>query len=195
MFVSSSHKFVFFHVPKTGGSSITAALAGTSDVTGRGWQARFHVNGMHSVYEEVRGTLRADYPKHLVFAFFRNPWSRALSLYKHAHDDGESLVEYFERWKNGTCRGRNNRDLNCDPQVSFIVPDACDFVGRFERLEEDFVRLCGQLDIKCELGHLNRNRTDPTDHVNWRSAYTSQDQVDIVAECFADDVRLLGYEF
>ncbi len=75
------------------------------------------------------------------------------------------------------------------------MPDACDFVGRFEHLEDDFVRLCGQLDITCELGHLNRNRKDPTDHVNWRSAYTSQDQVDIVAECFADDVRLLGYEF
>ena len=49
MIISDSHKFVFHHVPKTGGSSITAALApycrnyeGVIPEETHGWQFEFH---------------------------------------------------------------------------------------------------------------------------------------------------------
>lgn len=55
MLVSSKYRFVFIHVPKTGGSSITAALAPYLDdpkpvdpSQKRGWQIKHHVGKMHA---------------------------------------------------------------------------------------------------------------------------------------------------
>ena len=81
MLVSDSHKFVFHHVPKTAGSSITAALApycnlwkGTLPEDKHGWQVKFHNVGLHLPVKEVINSV-SDYPReYYSFAFVRNPF-------------------------------------------------------------------------------------------------------------------------
>ena len=69
MNVSRTHQCVFFHVPRTGGSSIEA-LNWWDEWTGHFPAAR-----------EL-----ADRPTYFSFAFVRNPWDRFVSLYHYFAD-------------------------------------------------------------------------------------------------------------
>ncbi|WP_190287947.1 sulfotransferase family 2 domain-containing protein [Marichromatium sp. AB31] len=90
MLLSHHRRFVYFHIPKTGGSSLTsvfrddldtrASLAGL-DARAPGWQDRCHFDGrQHSTYRD-NARLLARYPDYFRFAFVRNPWDLALSWY------------------------------------------------------------------------------------------------------------------
>ena len=88
MIISDSHKFVFHHIPKTGGSSITAALAPYSrnyagvvppDDTPQ-WQMAFHQP--HWMHHPVSGYEAGDIPEgYFSFAFVRNPFDAVVSAY------------------------------------------------------------------------------------------------------------------
>ena len=64
-----------------------------------------------------------------------------------------------------------------------------DFIGRFERLEEDFKKLCGKIGLNVSLPHLNQSQ-----HRDYRSYYTPELR-DRVGEFFKRDVELFGYTF
>ena len=95
MLISDSHKFVFHHIPKTGGSSITAALAPyCRNYEGEipteesfGWQTRFH--HPYYMHHPVRGFESGDIPEgYYSFAFVRNPFEAVvclLGILRHSH--------------------------------------------------------------------------------------------------------------
>ena len=114
MLISDSHKFVFHHVPKTGGSSITAALAPycrnyegvvPPDDTPK-WQMAFHQP--HWMHHPVSGYVAGDIPEgYYSFAFVRNPFDAVVSAwnpekFKYFDEfvDHEIFtgVEYAARW-------------------------------------------------------------------------------------------------
>ncbi len=99
--VSDEYKFVFVHVPKTGGTSITEALVkahgcelakpsgyykhkGLGRSRGKDIPAQFRPNGieLHDPYSVIC----EKYPKakdYRVLAMVRNPWERIYSFYWH----------------------------------------------------------------------------------------------------------------
>ena len=61
MIISDSHKFIFHHLPKTAGTSITVALApycnkweGALPEQTHGWQVKLHRVGMHTMLRELK---------------------------------------------------------------------------------------------------------------------------------------------
>jgi hypothetical protein len=64
-----------------------------------------------------------------------------------------------------------------------------DFVGRFERIEDDFSRAMNRIGIEEHLPHRN-----PTDHRDFRSYYTP-DTAELIGELYKKDVEEFNYEF
>ncbi|MEM9498682.1 MAG: sulfotransferase family 2 domain-containing protein, partial [Pseudomonadota bacterium] len=97
MYISSGRRFVFVHIPKTGGTSMTRALesrAMADDLpigdTPKARQRRRRLKGIdsagrlwkHSTLADIDGLVAKSFiDDALVVSMVRNPWDRVFSLY------------------------------------------------------------------------------------------------------------------
>ena len=202
MVISSDLNFLFIHIQKTGGTSISAALhQAAPDAVASfnhlfpGWNA---YKKTHVFASTLQPHLDEQWHSLFKFAFVRNPWDRLVSWYSMCISRPNSPFMYY------VCRNAptfqhfvdltsgiaarttfNQVDYISDRQGNVIV----DFVGRYETLASDFAALSKKLGINVALPWLNRGRRTP-----YRQYYTSATR-DIVAERFQRDIRLFGYTF
>lgn len=217
MLISYSHKFIFFHVAKVAGLSIRDALKdyvqepekfkirrppkisnGKPNPLYEMWQSAL----LHAKAEDVKKELPADlYNGSYKFAFVRNPWDWQVSMYhfilkEHSHTRHELVksmggFEQYLEWIVQTdrpyARGATKfqKDMITDGDGNLII----DFIGRYERLEDDFAHICKVAEIKAELPKLNR-----TIHRDYRSYYNEKTKK-IVSDHFRADIELLHYTF
>ena len=64
-----------------------------------------------------------------------------------------------------------------------------DFIGYYEHLQEDFVKVCERLEIRADLPRVNASV-----HRDYRLCYTAATR-DLVAKHFRRDIELFGYDF
>ena len=185
-----AEKFVFIHVPKTGGQSIHAAIG-----------ARINPpmdNPRFLVDAEGRFT----------FAFVRNPWARMVSFYRYlcqrpltisdTHNQAELREMGFIAWLTGEPfwipqdklrGGRKLLPIQQRPQLWWA--DGCDFIGQFENIEQDFAEACILAGIK----HPSRlPRLNATTGNDLRAEYDDASR-EFVAQHFAPDIERFGYGF
>ena len=130
-------KILFIRIPKTGSTSIGAAL---NTPTGHETLGYFQERGDSYDYS---------------FAFVRNTYTRLVSWYRHeyGHD-----VKGFRKWVQQGCHVRWDRDWiagwqdnNPMDQMLYIKNKEgkidVDFIGFFENIKEDYLEVCNQLDI------------------------------------------------
>jgi hypothetical protein len=158
--------FVFVHIPKTGGTSISAALG---------------IWPSHVTARDLR--LDPDSSGKFSFAFVRNPWDRIVS-YAHSLRGRKKKNVWHQPDR-----------LVLRPQVDYIMDEAgqplVDFIGRFERLTEGFEMICDRIGIPTpDLPHLNRaaHRQHYRDYLDERARET-------IAEKYAEDIARFGYSF
>lgn len=173
MLYSRQHRFLFVHNPKTGGLSVTRALARACP------DLQVDLEGRHGVLGDPR-------PELFTFVFVRHPLTRMVSAYEffhqrtdaiwHRHVRGKSFAEWLGAGPNPTW---------FPPQVSYARH--CRFVGRFERLETDFASFCGRLGVEAELPHLQSSRV--ADY----AAYFDPRCREIVAHHYAEDFVAFDY--
>jgi Sulfotransferase family len=190
--LSTERQFLFIHVPKTGGTSIEAALK------------QFAVNGIsdiltgHATAADLRGVIQ-DWSKYFKFGFVRNPWAAQVSMYNYvmargkSHPDWPALhacggfSEYIQRHLMQSAeegKVRTQSDFLLCPRGKLLV----DFVGRFERLDIDFRAACKLLG----LGEISLPRLNGTQAVEHR-AYYDRFAYDVVKRIFARDIDEFGY--
>jgi hypothetical protein len=204
--ISIDKKFVFIHIPKTGGNAIRLALqpyAIDEIVFNEKQQAynestqqlnRFGIRNpymdlkKHSQISEVHsqwdaGQLGAwdDYFK---FAVVRNPWDRLVSLYFSPH---KGNVDFDK--KKFTELVKNTRKGMQFPFVTEGGSLATDYLVRFESLAADFAQVCDRLHIQVELPHVNKSR-----HLPYREYYDKK-LMNLVYKLYREDIDLFGYEF
>ncbi|WP_036185712.1 sulfotransferase family 2 domain-containing protein [Marinobacterium lacunae] len=212
MLRSDRNKFIFIHVYKNAGTSITNALMPFSAAKATrlanklyrrfsdepsnaepGWgnqPYRSHISAA-----EVRDRMgEEEYSKYFSFAFVRNPWDWQVSLYtymlkKESHAQHELIKSLgsFEDYIAWRCEheARFQKDFVYAPDGSLIV----DFVGKYESLQEDFDTICKKISIDAKLPWLNVSKDR-----NYKQYYDEKTK-NMVAETFKADIELFGYEF
>jgi len=208
MLISHSHKFIFVHIYKVAGMSIRSALdeyASKPDILNR----LFYKLGLkiaspfqpcrmfpfHSRAELLKQGLPVEiYDTYYKFAFVRNPWDWQVSLYHFMLKDPthfqyeliksmSSFGDYID-WRVAEDK-KLQKDFVTDSNGALIV----DFVGRYERIAEDFNNVCNKLNIDATLPHINRSS-----HNDYRTYYDEKSRK-LVEEHFIEDIELFGYTF
>ena len=196
MLISDSHKFVFHHVPKTGGSSITAALApycrnyeGVIPEETHGWQFAFHQP--YYMHHPIRRYEAGDIPEdYYSFAFVRNPFDAVVSAYnptKYKHFDEYVEVEIFS----------GIEFVARYTQFAYLSDDAgnilVDCIGRYEKLSEDFYEIIRTINVPLMLIP-KRNITQDRAHEDYRKYYSPVSR-GLVETKYKKDLEFFGYEF
>lgn len=115
----------------------------------------------------------------------RNPWDRMVSGWAYNTHMGESFESWLtgSKWEVGI-----GLDFKRCPQTCWAWQ--CNKVLRFERLQEDWDRLCERQGWpRRDLRHKN-----PSERPDYRNVYTDRTR-EIVADRFAPDIEAWGYEF
>ena len=202
--LSLSHKFLFVHIPKTGGNTIQNILTPYSEdqIVAQAEQdgrERFEVRGRFTRHKHA--TL-ADYHAQMPPALFaelfkfcavRDPWSRAISFYFTPR-----------RWMKRGLTPYWSRDefLALLPQLQPMVDylkiggqvHALDGLIRLESLGEELPPMLERIGIavdRAQLPHLNRSLAG-----DCRSYFEADpDLVDVVAEHYREDIDTFGYRY
>lgn len=190
MILSEQHRFIFIHLIKTAGTSVTSALRSfgkTHKEIGQGYTC--HDNAPLLISRLGRDVFKS----YFTFAFVRNPWDMQVSLYhyilrspknqSHAIVKGFSGFEEYIRWAcHPGAKCQRDHLFSGDEQL-------VDFIGRYEAMERDFKSICARIGIRADLPRLN---------VSQRKAFQSYYPpalVDVVAEAYEKDIRQFGYCF
>lgn len=184
--------FCFIHVYKTGGTSIGTAL---QPVAG----SRFIPN-THSTAEQVAAALGKDVWNRLfTFGFVRNPFDLCISLYEYirtGHPEytyaaNHTFLEWLVRQYSTIGKPDSGApyfsmsDVLCDVNGKPLVT----FVGRYERLAEDFAAITQEIGCPhLRLGHLRKSTRKA-----FGDYYRTLEEVEIVQATFAKDFEISGY--
>lgn len=215
MILSRGRRYIFIHIPKTGGTAMTLALEGRAmrdDVivadTPKGRARRQRVRDVaaagriwkHATLADIDGLASEDeVATFFTFTLVRNPWDRMVSYYHWLRDQTFAhpavtlarATDFAGFLKNPATQA----SLAAHPYASYVTDgvgrERCDLFLRLERLAEE----AGPLEA-----HLGF-RLPPLPVVNasgrardWRPYYTDDCAAIVAAVCAADIARF-GYRF
>ena len=199
MLISKDKQFVFFHVPKTAGGSITALLSkyvdkqiNIKDKSKKGWMFEYHVATKKQSFNRMHSFVDPHYNDYnckdmFSFSFVRNPYTRIISLYK-----------FLKRYKHltflGFCKYLNvNKQVNINQYKYLTLQDKIplDFVGKYENIKEDFNYVCEKIGIPeryIDLGFEHRSNL-----INYKDYYCAESK-DIIDKVFDIDFKTFNYK-
>jgi hypothetical protein len=218
MIVSHRYKFIFVHLGRTAGRSLTAALApycGEDDIvtpaghgTGRN-QAGYE---RHFTAQEIRARIgREQFEDYFKFTIERNPWEKIVSRYwAYAGVQNKPLYKRIPEWLTGRPLSfrewfelrilqarfltfghyRFPRHYDCYMEDGEPLVD---FIGRYENLDEHLAVISGRIGVPIVLSEA-RGSQRHRDRVPYTELF--DDRMNrIVETCFREDLALLGYRF
>jgi len=204
MLLAHSHKFIFLHVPKTGGQSIHKAVEPYMDGRDEFGAPKRHEKYYHHATPDVllEYTDREVWDSYFKFVFVRNPWDRILSQY-FFFKTKDTMLKFNPNWHREF--GEKYKDFNdwlkktpkhnwFQPATDWIFNNGrmeVDFVGRFEHFYRDFKRACSVIGLPKSTTLPQVNKT-VHDHY---STYYNDESVEIIREQFSKDIEMFGYEF
>lgn len=194
MIISDRYQFMFFHLYKTGGTSVTSMLKR---------YCNRHLEKHLNVTRFSKMDKRNIREKYFTFGFVRNPWDWQVSLYfymlkdtsHHQHQMMKRMKDFDEyiRW-------RVEKEVRL--QYNFFsedgtenTPITVDFIGKLENLNEDMKTIKDKIkeksgrEINYRMQHLNKSN-----HKNYREYYTEENR-ELVRKAFAKDIEYFGYDF
>ena len=220
MLISHKKKFIFIHIFKTAGTSITEnfvpyarlidkiahqyyptkkAINGINrlfGISGKGsqWATGFH---KHASALEIKKKLNAEvFDTYFKFAFVRNPYDWLVSYYYYVQESA-----YHPEYKK--IKGIGFEDfipwyINQSPHTmsSFLVDEKgntiVDYIGKLETLNNDIINISDKLNIPVKKIS-KRNVTHKRKDKNYNEYYTPK-TLKLVNDYFKKDFELLGYD-
>jgi len=217
MLLSYSHRFIYFHIAKTGGMSVRKILDGYSEEPEK-FKIRRPLpivndkpNPLYVIWKTLLLHARSrDALKELPaevfdgfykFAFVRNPWDWQVSMYHFIL--GEPSSTAYPLVKSLGCFDAYIEAVvgtefpypkgTTKFQSEMVVDDAgnliVDFLGRYETLNQDFSHICRKIGVDASLPHLNRSR-----HQDYRSYYNKHTKK-LIEDHYARDNEFFGFDF
>lgn len=214
--ISLQNKFLFIHVPKTGGNSIQNILHNYSEdeiVTLAKHQdriERFEVRNSqynitkHSTLSHYKSILDTKtYNSLFKFATIRNPWDMMISFYFSPHrsvsewdrNNFIALVDRMPTLRNYVCEMSFLEKALARTGVKTNIANRklgmdIDFLIRFEHLDEDFELVCKKIGIP--YSHLPKRNSSTRSHY---STYYDEELKEIVRKKFKEEIVIGNYTF
>ena len=217
MLLSIKHQFLFVHIAKTGGTSVRASLQGLR--WRDPWYlpmflcSRLSHISKHRIASKLPRHAKVIAAKELLpreffdnlfkFAFVRNPWDLQVSSFHHIRRErphylgGHQDFDSFLRWKLDPQRPyQYHLDTSIELQSDYLIDLhgnlVVDFIGRYERLGEDFRVACKRIGIRPPaLPHERRAGDRKSDY----RGYYRDETAELVGRHFKQDVEILNYRF
>jgi hypothetical protein len=172
--INNSYRFIFVHVPKAAGTSVTAALSpltnycdleigGTAfgEAIQPAYQKRFEL-AKHSPAAAIRGLVGSvTWSRYFTFAFVRNPFDRSLSTYNFLRQWKGPGSDFYKRMcafdsfddyvLSDIWHSTDGPDLIFRPQVYWLRAQNSNqiltsFIGKVELLEKDLEQVLLNID-------------------------------------------------
>jgi hypothetical protein len=197
--ISFQKRFLFVHIPKTGGNSIQSVLARYSEDqivrrAGQDGVERFGVTNpkyklkKHSPLADYRAALgEKQFGQLYKFAAVRNPWDRMVSFY--------FTPIQRKKWDRQAFTKAISEALSTADYLRLDENDSDPFgnvnrIIRFEQLPDDFRAVCVELGLRPEpLPRYNRSERE------YYAKYYDDELRELVAERFALEIARFGYTF
>lgn len=216
MLISHKHKFITIDIPKTGSRSLRESLMplGIVDIHGdSNTDAQFYQHDSVIRAKKQFSKNGWNWNEYFKFTIIRNPWDRYFSFFKYYKKYGEKYlrgdesinweqpqinqgklcVELFQGkddqavLKNIILKNKSQDSYYCDEDGELIV----DHVASFENLENEFVFLCDQVDIKApNLKHGNKSNNS----LNMHEIY-NQELINLVRQKESSVINMKEYKF
>lgn len=182
-------KFIFVHINKTAGTSLTKAL-------------NLPVKRHLTVKEIIDIVGEKEFYAAFKFTVVRNPWSKVVSHYKFRVKSNQTMMKdnpiSFKNWVSLTY-GQNKDSYYYDkpkmfqPQLEWLKDYngkiAVDKIIKFENLSSEFAEIALILGTEHSLPHLNK--TDQDSYIN----YYDEESKNIISEWFREDIEYFNYKF
>jgi hypothetical protein len=201
--ISDHHRMLFVHVQKTGGVSIDRML-------------RAHVDDLRAVasrHATLTRILKAepDLRDYWTFGFVRNPWTRMVSWWsmiekwnkfngpRSGKDQGDKKLNPFwvaadayQDFEEFVMRGPDEHRRLRMPQIDYLTAKhrRADFIGRTETFNADIRAVLARFDLPL-IEPEQHNASKHGSHQAYYNDVTRQR----IADLFAKDIDLFGYEF
>jgi hypothetical protein len=206
MVINDYKKFIFVHIPKAAGTSVMRSLAKINGNNKR-WLAsskhetlsEFAIN-VHRRYSIVDRLMSKSPEQYFTFAFVRNPWDRMSSFYRYLYEQHpqklDSVVDFRDFLiKSTDKKSWINNFHSMRPQTNFIDNSnkrlKLNYLGHFEYINDDFEAIAKKIEVKARLKRENVSINSKKDY---RQDYDDH-LISIVAERFAKEIKIFGYEF
>lgn len=206
--INDQKKLIFLAVQKVACTSIKASVLDIPEQ-----------DNYLDVHEKTRGRWkdridRTRYADYYLFTFVRNPYQRLISCYENKYHEDLSMLgnqrdhlvyQYylcgyiakdrgFSDFVKRVCRIPDRLADRHFVSQSFLIHQlgrgkAPDFIGRFERLEEDYQILIDKFGL-APLPHYNQTHRENS---NWMDYYTPE-TCELVYRHYKKDMLELGYE-
>ena len=179
--------FIFIHVPKTGGSSITKYFEGIKEHR----TAFYYKKNFPKIYE-----------KYLVFACTRNPWTRMVSSYFYQIKSGNHFQTKeifalenpcFDTYVKREHDAFLNNSSHVKSVLDWISEDdnvIVDYICNLDTINKDFEIIKKLLNRKDELFHDNKSN-----HDYYKSYYKKDNVIEIVYSIFKKDINYFKFKF
>ncbi len=191
--ISYDKKFIFVHINKTAGTSMEKALAdyGVKKLEEKS-DLKFELNynqSQHFNCDEYKKYLGSEYDDYFKFTVVRNPFDRVVSYYY-----GGAIQKglNFKDWVVDRYLNANYKDYirMYSDYTHWFDKDEMNCVLKFENLDQDFIKLKETLDLNCELGkaNVNKSRTHYRDYYDYKTK-------DIIENHFEKELNTFQYKF
>jgi len=215
MIISHGRKYIFVHIPKTGGTALSLALEGRvkkDDIligdTPKAMQRRHRLKGVqssgrlwkHARLVDIYGLVTQDQIEdYFTFTLVRNPWDRLVSYYHWLRDQtfdhpavGLAQRLDFSGFLNDE---HTQRTVRTGSYRQFMYDKAgverCDLFIRLEHLQQDLAPLEEHLGFSLgQIPVVNRSSRD----ADYRRYYSDAD-AGVLGEICAGDIARFGYVF
>lgn len=214
MIISRGRRYIFVHIPKTGGTAMALALeqhAMADDIligdTPKAQARKRRLRGLtaagrlwkHATLADIDGILTPDeIAGLLVFTLVRNPWDRMVSYYHwlqvQSFDHPAVRLAKTSDFSMFLNNPATVASLHAYPVVRYLT-DATGRVQpglclRLEHLDQDIAPLAAHLGFTPKLPHANASAR-PRD---WRPFYSAADAA-LLGRLAAADITRFGYRF
>lgn len=224
MIVSEKKKFIFIHIYKTGGTSLTKVLSdyvdekflgtNTPRTEGLGWQSDWHVGaGQHMWFQSGINLLpkKFDFEPYFIFTFVRNPLSWLKSIYFEFYFPGRKINSHNKAFAEYT------DDNNFNSFIDFLISDqskGCwghnrqvdflknhqgveiDFCAKLENYDKDVRRIMAHIGVPIEeIPHLLKKGGGKKKILDTVSESITKETLGKINTYYKEDFERFGYPF